>query len=89
MTTTDDDPVLARRARMKRLAGLGKRIGYSCLLLAAVAFAVGFARDFTPAVVTVVVVALVTGSVVLLPAIIVGYGVMAAEREERGGGSFH
>jgi hypothetical protein len=26
---------------------------------------------------------------VLLPAIIVGYGVMAAEREERGGGSFH
>lgn len=87
--TTGDDPVLARRARMKRLARLGKRIGYSCLLLAAVTFAVGFARDFTPGVVTLVVVALATGSVVLLPAIIVGYGVMAAERQERGEGSFH
>jgi len=91
MTTTDDDddPVLARRARMGRLAGLGKKIGYSCLLVAAVAFAFGFSRDFTPGVVAVVVVALAAGSAVLLPAIIVGYGVMAAEREERGGGSFH
>ena len=74
---------------MGRLARLGKRIGYSTLAAAMVAFAVGAVGGFTPTVVTVVVVTLAVGSAVLLPAIIVGYGVRAAEREERGGGSFH
>ncbi len=96
MTTTprsDDssgsDPVHARRARMDHLARLGKSVGYFCLLAAMVAFGVGAAVGFTPTAVTVVVVALAAGSAVLLPAIIVGYGVRAAEREERGGASFH
>jgi len=74
---------------MSRLAKLGKRIGYSCLLAAMVAFALGAVVGFTPTGVTVVVVTLASGSAVLLPAIIVAYGVQAAEREERGGGSFH
>jgi len=91
MTTTDDgdDPVLARRLRMDRLSQLGKRIGYTCLLATAVVFGVGAAWGFTSGLVTAVVVTLAAGSAVLLPAIIVGYGVRAAEREERGGGSFH
>ncbi len=88
-TTPDDDPVRARRARIARLTRLGKGVGYSFLVVAMVAFAVGAVVDFTQAVVTVVVAALALGSAVLLPAIILGYGVMAADREERGGGSFH
>ncbi len=83
------DGVQARRSRMDGLARMGKRVGYTCLLAAMIAFAVGAAAGFTPTAVTVVVVALAVGSAVLLPAIIVGYGVRAAEREERGGGSFH
>ncbi len=85
----NEDPVQARRSRMDGLARMGKRVGYTCLLAAMVAFAVGAAVGFTPTAVAVVVVALAVGSIVLLPAIIVGYGVRAAEREERGGGSFH
>ncbi|MDQ6797189.1 MAG: hypothetical protein M3011_04025 [Actinomycetota bacterium] len=92
MTTSPgsgDDPVHARRARIDRWARLGKSVGYCGLLVALVAFGVGAAAGFTPTAVTVVVVALAAGSAALLPAIIVGYGVRAAEREERGGGSFH
>ena len=79
-----DDPVRARRALMGRLARLGKRVGYSCLGVALVVFLVGaLAREVTPLIVTVVGTALVVGSVLLLPAIVVGYGVSAAEREDR------
>ncbi|MFN2608576.1 MAG: hypothetical protein ABR511_11910 [Acidimicrobiales bacterium] len=92
MTTTPppgDDPVLARRARIEALARVGSRLGYSLLAVAIVAFVVGAARGFTPAAVTVVVVTLAAGSVVLLPSIIAGYAVHAAEREERGEPSGH
>jgi hypothetical protein len=54
-----------------------------------VAFSIGAARGFTPGVVTLVVTALAVGSAVLLPAIIVAYGVHAAEREDRGEPSGH
>ncbi|HYX43564.1 MAG TPA: hypothetical protein VE760_00885 [Acidimicrobiales bacterium] len=77
------DPVRARRRLMGRLARLGKRLGYGCLAVALVVFMVGAAGDFTPAIVAVVVTALAVGSVLLLPAIVIGYGVSAAERDDR------
>ena len=85
MTADDhDDPVRPRRRPLGRLAKLGKPGGYSCLGVALVVFMVGaLAREFTPLIVTVVVTALVVGSVLLLPAIVIGYGVSAAEREDR------
>ena len=81
-----DDPVRVRRRLMERLARLGKRVGYSCLGVALVVFTVGAAGEFTPAIVTIVVTALVVGSVFLLPGIVIGYGVSAAEREDRAQG---
>jgi hypothetical protein len=81
--TSDDDPVRSRRARIARLASTGRRLGYGSLGVAVVAFFAGAATTFTPAVVAVVVAAMAVGSVVLLPAIIVGYGVRAADREDR------
>jgi hypothetical protein len=78
-----DDPVLRRRARMARLASTGQRIGYGLLLLAVVAFAVGLVMDFPVAVGVVVVAALALTTVTLAPAIVLGYAVKAAEREER------
>ena len=84
MSTHEHDPVRARRRLVGRLARLGKRVGYSCLGVALVVFVVGaLAGEFTSLIVTVVVTTLVVGSVVLLPAIVVGYGVSAAEREDR------
>lgn len=78
------DPVLARRARIGRLAKVGKRAGYSSFLVAMIAFLIGAVADFPAPVVTVVIVSLLAGSILLAPAIVAGYGVRAAEREDRG-----
>ena len=78
-----DDPVLARRRRIARAAEVGQRAGYGLFALAVVLFVVGFAAGFTPVVVTAVVAALAVGSVLLAPAIVAGYAVKAAEREDR------
>ena len=81
------DPVLLRRARAARLARAGKRLGYGAFAAAVLAFAIGATGRFTPATVTFVVACLGIGSALLAPAIVVGYGVRAADREEgRGGG---
>jgi hypothetical protein len=84
-----DDPVLRQRARMARLAATGQRTGYLLLLLAIVGFVVGALTSFPAASVVVVIAALLVATVVLLPAIILGYAVKAAEREERGEPSGH
>ena len=78
-----DDPVLARRARIARLADTGRRLGFVLLGVAMVAFVVGMVTRFSSAVVAVVVAALAAASVVLLPAIVAGYGVKAADRDDR------
>jgi hypothetical protein len=77
------DPVLARRRQVARAAEIGQRIGYALFGLAVVVFVVGFVLGLTGAVVVVVVTALVVGSLVLAPAIVAGYGVKAADREDR------
>ena len=77
------DPTLARRARIAHVTELGKRIGYGLFGVAIVVFAVGATRGFVPAEVTGVVACLAVGSAVLAPAIVFGYGVRAADREDR------
>lgn len=78
-----DDPVLAKRARAARLAEVGQRVGYLFLLVAVVAFVVGAVRGFDEVVTTVVTVALAVMTMLLAPAIVLGYAVKAAEREDR------
>ena len=77
------DPVLSRRSAIARWVGLGKRVGYGLYLLAIVLFGVGFVGTYTSTITTVIVLSLVVGSIILAPAIVFGYGVKAAEREER------
>jgi hypothetical protein len=79
----NDDPVVAKRARIARWVGLGKRVGYGLLLLAVVTFVIAAIAGFPTGLVTVVVVALVGVCVVLPVPIILGYGLRAAEREDR------
>ena len=78
-----DDPVLQRRARIARWVSLAKRIGYGLLLLAIVAFVVAAIAGFPSGVVTLTVVALIAACVVLPAPIVLGYGLRAAEREDR------
>ena len=84
-----DDPVIARRRRIERWVKLGKRVGYAALLVAMAVFGIGLAAGFPTWTVDVIVAALVVSIVVLPAPIVLGYGIRAAEREERGGGSFH
>ena len=57
--------------------------GYGCYLIAVIAFFVGFATSYPTALVVVIVAGLAVGSLLLLPSIILGYAVKAAEREDR------
>jgi hypothetical protein len=76
-----DDPVLVRRAQLQRLATLGQRIGYLFLLVAVLAFFVGLATSYRTWG-TVVVASLGLCTITLAPAIVLGYAVKAAARED-------
>jgi len=78
-----DDPVVVRRAEIARWVALAKRVGYALLLLAIVTFAVAATTDFPSGLVTATVVALIAACVVLPVPIVMGYGLRAAEREDR------
>ncbi len=85
MVSNGPDPVAVRRARVVRLVGLGKRAGYGALLVAIGAFACGVALSFPPWTVLVATLGLVVCCIVLPPAVVFGYAVRAAERDERAG----
>lgn len=78
-----DDPVLVKRRRIARWAEVGQRVGYGLFGLAIVLFVVAMATSLPGGLITAILVCLGLGSVVLAPAIVVGYGVKAADREDR------
>jgi hypothetical protein len=80
---SDDDGVLARRARIATLVSWGQRVGYGCFGAAIVLFVVGALTGFPRWLTTTLTVLLFAGSIVLAPAIVFHYGLRAAEREER------
>ena len=81
-----DDPILARRAWWAAMAGAGKRVGYLLLLVAIVAFFAGLVGGFPSWAVAVSITGLIGSCIMLPPAIIAGYAVKAAEREDRAAG---
>ena len=83
MTTTPEDPVLLRRAKIDGGSSMGKRIGYSLFLIAVVLFFFGFAVGFEQWMVTVILLCMGIGSLLLAPAIVFAYGVKAANRHDR------
>ena len=84
-----DAATLARRARIATWVQLGKRIGYGALLVAIGAFVVGAVLSFPIWTTTLATIGLVIACIALPGAIVFGYGIRAAEHEERGGGRFH
>jgi membrane protein implicated in regulation of membrane protease activity len=83
------DPVLAKRARVAHAVKIALRVGYAAFLVAIVAFAIGLTWDFPNWSVAVSIIGLATAIVVLPLPIVLGYGVRAAEREERQGPTHH
>ena len=73
----------ARRKRIGRLATAGRKLGFALYGLALIVAAVGLATTFSGAVAAAATACLVAGSLLLAPAIVVGYGVRAADRDDR------
>ena len=61
----------------------GRRAGYALFLISMIVFAIAFAIGFDSPTVPIMVFCLVAGSILLAPAIVFGYAVKAAEREDR------
>lgn len=77
------DPILAKRARIDSLVKVGKRIGYGLYLVAVVVFFVALFTEIDDWMASVIIWSLVIGSMVLAPAIVFGYGVKSAIRDDR------
>ncbi len=83
MSEEGTDPVLAKRARIARLVSLGQRVGYGLFGVAIAAFIWGGVRGYSNSITWIVGVSMLVGSVILAPAIVFGYGVKAADRDDR------
>ena len=86
MPAAPGDPVLERRRRIATAVQFGKRIGYGLFAAAVVLFFTGLVAGYTTAITGAIVACLLVGSVVLAPAIVFGYAVRAAERDDRDAG---
>ena len=83
LSAPDEDPVRAQRARVAGAVAVATRLGYGLFAAAVITFFVGLATTFTSGLASVTVAFLVAGTVVLAPAIILGYAVRSAERHDR------
>ena len=77
------DPVLVRRALIARAVRAGKIAGYGLYLVACIGFVVLRVNKPSDAVSSLVIWSLSIGSLFLAPAIVFGYAVRAAEKEDR------
>ena len=76
------DPILEQRERVRRIADLAKRVGYLLFAVTLVLFFVALATGFSGGLATAATITLIAGCVVLAPAILLGYAVKGAERDE-------
>ena len=76
------DPVRVRRAAVARWNKRATQLGYLLYLVAVVMFFVALLTDFTSGKVTVITTSMIIGSVLLAPAIVIGYAVKAAEKDD-------
>jgi hypothetical protein len=77
------DPVLIRRVKIYNAVKLAKRVGYTLFLVAILAFVVTKIDKPTNLATGIVTWSMAVGSILLAPAIVFGYAVNAAAREDR------
>ncbi|MBS1837505.1 MAG: hypothetical protein JST64_07390 [Actinobacteria bacterium] len=78
------DPVLARRAAILKWSDLAQRVAYVCFGASIVVFVIAFVAQFPTWTVTTVVALLAVGSILFIPAVVLGYAAKAADKEDRG-----
>jgi hypothetical protein len=83
VTPAGRDPVREKRERIARWTLLANRVGYLLFAVAIALFVMAFVLGFQGPLVTAITVCLVVGSILLAPAIVLGYAVKAAERDDR------
>jgi hypothetical protein len=77
-----NDPVRQRRASIARWTAFANRLGYVFYGIAIVLFVIAFIVDWSSGFSTAITASLVLGSILLAPAIVLGYAIKAAERED-------
>ncbi len=80
---TSGDPVRARRAKVAHWTLIANRVGYLLFALAIAVFVMAFAFSFNGTMVAIITTCMIAGSILLAPALVLGYGVKAAERDDR------
>jgi hypothetical protein len=83
MSDSTDDPIRRRRAVVARWTAVATRTGYALLLAAVVIFFVALVVGFSGTMATLVLIPLLVSFALLAPAIVLGYAVKAAERDDR------
>lgn len=88
MTSTADqsDPIRQRRKVIAIWTARANRAGYCAFGVSIAAVAYGLIQDFTPVVGRVATGGLIVGSILLAPAIVLGYAIKAAEKDDRARG---
>lgn len=76
------DPVRVRRAQVAKWNQIATRLGYLLFCVAIVMFFVALTTGFSQGKVTIITTSMIVGSVLLAPAIVVGYAVKAAEKDD-------
>ena len=76
------DPILEKRERVRHVANAAKRVGYVLFLASMVLFFIALATDLPTGVMAAATATLIGGCVVLAPAILLGYAVRGAERDD-------
>lgn len=76
------DPVNETRVQVARWVDLGRRVGFLALAVAVTLFATALYWDLPSILVQLVIASLVIACLTLLPALIGGYGLAAAQRED-------
>jgi len=61
---------------------IATKVGYALFAVAIAMFFVALATDFSSGKVTIITTSMIIGSVLLAPAIVVGYAVKAAEKDD-------
>ena len=85
MTSTPQtpDPIRRRRSLIAVWTKRANRFGYLAFGVSIVAVAVGLIDTFTPLIGRLATAGLVIGSILLAPAIVLGYAIKSAEKEDR------
>lgn len=79
----DDDPIRHQRKIISIWTKRALRLGYLGFGISIVAVGVGLLWNFTPLIGSIATIALIFGSILLAPAIVLGYAVKAAERDDK------